>query len=167
MRPTILLRASVRLLQCVRSTHVLPIHRAFNCCLCCRSTQIQPSYWRFRQCPQFIHHTAHTPFSCGGCIDVYAAPFLRLRPVSAMSFRGFPCVRLHGLHKCFTKKYSHFFVTWAAEINNLLMNTASSKNLHATKKRLSSSRPQHTRTPTPRVRHTDYSCVQWEIRPSS
>ena len=52
-----------------------------------------------------IRHTARTSFSCGGCLAAYAAPFLRLLPVSAMSFRGFPRARLHGLLKCLTKKY--------------------------------------------------------------
>ena len=41
----------------------------------------------------------------GRCLAAYAAPLLRLLPVFAMSFRGFPCARLHGLRKCFTKRY--------------------------------------------------------------
>ena len=60
MHPTILLCASVRLLQCVRCTHVLPTHHALGCCICCRSTLVQQPTWCFRQCPLiYLSHGAH------------------------------------------------------------------------------------------------------------
>ena len=83
VHPTLFLRASVRLLQCVRCARVLPTHHAFGCCcelhsssssscLFCRSTRVQQSTCCFRHCPAALRATDSTHAQrSGGYAVVY------------------------------------------------------------------------------------------------
>ena len=83
----------------------------------------------------------------------------------------FPLCQASWSSQMFYEEISYFFVTWAAEINPLLTNTALSKNpnisnCHETTTVVLSP-SAHTHPSPLRIKHTDYFCVQWETRPSS